>query len=68
MADAYPNDKNNYYQKFLLLWSYVNTYLVDHVHGDWYEGGLDKEPEKATAQRAISGKQPITISGALVIV
>lgn len=51
MADSYPKDKNEYYQKFLLLWNYVNTYLIDHVHGDWYEGGLDKEPEKATVQK-----------------
>ncbi|CAN5563619.1 cellobiose 2-epimerase [soil metagenome] len=51
MADAYPNDNHQYYQKFLLLWNYVQTYLIDHEHGDWYEGGLDKEPEKATAQK-----------------
>ena len=51
MADAYPDDKNQYYQKFLSLWNYVQTYLIDHQHGDWYEGGLDKEPEKATAQK-----------------
>jgi len=51
MADTYPNDNNQYYQKFLLLWQYVQTYLIDHKHGDWYEGGLDKEPGKATAQK-----------------
>lgn len=51
MADAYPNDNHQYYQQFLLLWDYVQTYLIDHVHGDWYEGGLDKEPEKATTQK-----------------
>lgn len=51
MADAYPNDSHQYYQQFLLLWNYVQTHLIDHVHGDWYEGGLDKEPEKATAQK-----------------
>lgn len=51
MADTYPKDRNEYYQKFLLLWNYTNIYLIDHVHGDWYEGGLDKEPEKATAQK-----------------
>ncbi|MEP6846012.1 MAG: AGE family epimerase/isomerase [Panacibacter sp.] len=51
MSDLYPNDNNQYYQKFLMLWNYVQTYLIDHEHGDWYEGGLDKEPEKATAQK-----------------
>lgn len=51
MADTYPNDNQQYYQKFLLLWQYAQTYLIDHVHGDWYEGGLDKEPGNATAQK-----------------
>lgn len=51
MADMYPSDKNLYYYKFLSLWQYVKTYLIDHAYGDWYEGGLDKEPEKSTAQK-----------------
>lgn len=51
MADMYPSDKNLYYYKFLSLWQYVKTYLIDHAHGDWYEGGIDKEPEKSTAQK-----------------
>jgi mannobiose 2-epimerase len=31
------------------LWDYVKIYLIDHVNGDWYEEGLDKEPERKTA-------------------
>jgi mannose/cellobiose epimerase-like protein (N-acyl-D-glucosamine 2-epimerase family) len=49
MADLFPNDKMQYFQKFKQLWKYAQTYLIDHVHGDWYEGGLDKEPQKKTA-------------------
>ncbi|MXV52109.1 N-acylglucosamine 2-epimerase [Pedobacter sp. HMF7647] len=45
MSDYYPNDKQQYYSKFLKLWSYVQTYLIDHENGDWYQGGLDKEPQ-----------------------
>ena len=30
-------------------WQYAQTYLIDHQYGDWYEGGLDKQPEKKTA-------------------
>jgi len=45
MADKFPNDPMRYFDKFKLLWNYTNTYLVDHVYGDWYEGGIDKQPE-----------------------
>jgi len=51
MADKYPDDSMHYFEKFQLQWKYVETYLIDHVHGDWYEGGIDKEPEKAKAQK-----------------
>ncbi len=49
MSDRFPNDAMHYYDKFLQQWNYIQTYLVDHEHGDWYEGGLDKEPERKTA-------------------
>ena len=49
MADHYPNDPMNYFEKFKKLWNYNQTYLIDHVYGDWYEQGLDKEPDKKTA-------------------
>jgi len=49
MADHFPNDQMHYFDKFKQLWKYAQTYLIDHQYGDWYEGGLDKEPEKKTA-------------------
>ena len=49
MADHFPNDKMHYYDKFKQQWKYIQTYLIDHVNGDWYEGGLDKEPQRKTA-------------------
>jgi mannobiose 2-epimerase len=49
MSGYYPNDKHKYYDKFLKLWNYVQTYLIDHEHGDWYQGGLDKQPQYKTA-------------------
>lgn len=51
-SDLYPRDKLNYYRHFLQLWQYVQTYLIDHEHGDWYEEGLDREPERRTAPKA----------------
>jgi mannobiose 2-epimerase len=41
-----------YAGKFVHLWQYVNTYLIDHEHGDWYEGGIDKEPQRKEANKA----------------
>lgn len=49
MAGLFPDDKMQYFQKFTQLWHYAQTYLIDHEHGDWYEGGLDKQPDKKTA-------------------
>ena len=49
MADRYPNDPLHYQQRFLEQWAYIDRYLVDHDHGGWYAGGLDKEPEQRTA-------------------
>lgn len=46
IADIYPQDPMNYYQKFEKLWNYIDTYLIDKEHGDWYSGGLDKEPDQ----------------------
>lgn len=46
MADLYPTDEMQYLEHFKKLWQYVQNYLLDHQYGDWYEGGLDKQPEK----------------------
>jgi mannobiose 2-epimerase len=49
MADKFPNDRLQYFDHFKKLWNYVQTYIIDHDYGDWYEEGLDKEPERKTA-------------------
>jgi mannobiose 2-epimerase len=49
MADLYPEDSMAYFNKFETLWKYCDTYLIDHEYGDFYAGGLDKEPEMKTA-------------------
>lgn len=48
MADHFPNDPMHYFDKFKQLWQYSQTYLIDHTYGDWYEGGIDKEPQRKT--------------------
>ncbi|MEJ7767209.1 MAG: AGE family epimerase/isomerase [Chitinophagaceae bacterium] len=49
MADLFPNDSLKYFNKFLTQWKYIQQFMIDHIHGDWYQGGLDKEPEQKTA-------------------
>lgn len=49
LADAYPQDSANYFSKFQQLWQYAQTYLIDHQYGDWYEEGLDNDPDRRTA-------------------
>jgi len=52
MYQHYPKDPMRYDERFFKLWQYVQTYLIDHEHGDWYEEGLDNEPERKTALKA----------------
>jgi mannobiose 2-epimerase len=49
MADRFPADPMQYFDKFKKQWQYIKTYLIDPVHGDWYEEGLDKEPHRKTS-------------------
>lgn len=51
MHELYPADQMRYFDKFVLLWNYSDKYLIDHVYGDWYEGGLDKQPQAQKAQK-----------------
>lgn len=49
MADLFPEDKQKYFEKFQLMWKYIDKYLIDHEHGEWFPGGLDKQPQLRTA-------------------
>jgi len=44
MADLYPNDPMNYYDKFTITWDYCKNYLIDDEFGGWYRSGLNKVP------------------------
>src|ERR1700712_953752 len=52
MSDYFPNDPHQYFEKFKILWTYTQTYLIDHQWGDWYDEGLDKSPERRTALKS----------------
>ncbi len=51
MARLYPDDERRYFDKFKTLWAYTKTNLIDHEHGGWYWGGLDKEPDHKTGPK-----------------
>jgi len=52
MAKLFPDDRNNYKTLFLKEWEYIDKYLIDHEHGDWYPNGIDKEPQEKLAMKA----------------
>ena len=43
-SKLYPEEKS-YKKQFLKQWDYVQKYLIDDVHGGWYNYGLDTAPE-----------------------
>jgi len=66
MADKYPHDPHQYEEKFKQQWQYVQTYLIDHVHGDWYQGGLDKQPNYKPALKGQIWKGTYHVFRALI--
>ncbi|HEX7585439.1 MAG TPA: AGE family epimerase/isomerase [Prolixibacteraceae bacterium] len=52
MSELFPNDPHHYKSLFLKEWEYIDTYLIDHEHGDWYPNGIDKEPGEKLAMKA----------------
>ncbi len=51
MSDLFPNDRMQYYEKFVRQWDYCKKYLIDSKYGDFYEAGLDKSPEAKTRNK-----------------
>ena len=43
MSKIFPED-STYRDHFERQWTYVKKFLLDYEHGDWFEGGLDKQP------------------------
>jgi mannobiose 2-epimerase len=52
MSQLFPDDAHNYKSLFLNEWEYIDKYLIDHEHGDWYPNGIDKEPDEKLAMKA----------------
>jgi len=52
MAELFPEDPHNYKTLFLKEWEYINANIIDHEHGDWFDSGIDKEPEAKLSMKA----------------
>jgi mannobiose 2-epimerase len=50
-SKIFPQEKK-YFDYFLKQWEYVKTYILDLENGDWFEGGLDKEPHLKTGPKS----------------
>jgi mannobiose 2-epimerase len=48
MDKLFPNDPQQYFEKFKLMWKYIDTNLIDHQYGEWFQGGIDKQPQFKT--------------------
>lgn len=51
MADLFPEDDHQYFEKFKTMWDYIDNNLIDHEYGEWYPGGLDKQPQFRSANK-----------------
>lgn len=51
MDTYFPEDEHDYKKRFIELWTYVDSYFLDHTYGGWYEWGTDKRPESKTGSK-----------------
>jgi mannobiose 2-epimerase len=51
MSRIFP-DEPKYIECFYKQWDYVAVNLIDFEHGDWFEGGIDMEPQFKTGPKS----------------
>jgi len=51
MSKIFPHEEK-YGIYFDKLWNYVKTFLLDQENGDWFEGGIDREPNFKTGPKS----------------
>jgi len=56
MYTQYPEDEQNYLEKFGQLWEYTTDFMIDHEYGGWYNYGLDTNPGNRTARKSHNWK------------
>ncbi len=50
-SHIFPSDRC-YRELFEKQWEYIDAFLIDHRLGDWFEGGLDSEPDNIMAPKS----------------
>lgn len=65
MSKLFP-EEDQYQQKFLEQWKYIDTYLIDHELGGWYHAGLDANPNSNKDPKANIWKVNYHTSRALI--
>jgi mannobiose 2-epimerase len=50
-SKIFPNEAR-YPKYFQRQWDYVKKYIIDSEGGDWFEGGIDKEPHFRTGLKS----------------
>lgn len=50
MAKLFPDEIYN--ELFEKQWDYINTYMIDHKNGGWYDEGLDSNPDAVKNAKA----------------
>ncbi|OZC01332.1 AGE family epimerase/isomerase [Rubricoccus marinus] len=66
MGDHFPDDPMRYHDRFLQIWGTIQAYLVDHEHGGWYMGTLDRQPGLRRADKGGIWKGPYHNARALM--
>ena len=57
-ALLYPDDEQNYLQRFNELWSYIKKYVIDSKRGGWLWVGTDSRPRRWRSAKATPWKEP----------
>ncbi len=52
MSKLYPDDKENYYQKFLEEWKHIKRYTIDSKYGGWFWDSIDTNPSAEKQPKA----------------
>ncbi len=66
MGDLDPAERARYHDRFLQMWGLIQGYLVDHEHGGWYSGTLDRQPGLRHADKGNIWKGPYHNARALL--
>jgi mannobiose 2-epimerase len=61
----FPSEQR-YQEYFLRQWEYAKSSVIDAENGDWFEGGIDKEPEYRTGRKSHMWKCTYHTSRALM--